>query len=410
MHAVFVLPRSYPYRGGYENSQLSIARLLVNRGHRATVFTTVANDLASLWVPNLKTFPAEDVLVDGVTVRRFPICYKRWRRRATRFAGMLPYWRWKAQYWRPSFRVPGLHEALREIDADIIHIGPLPYNCLMYAGIQAGEHLRVPVLATPCTHFGEPTNSEIAKDYVRPHQIALLNQCHRVICMTDFERQELAALGVPVQRMTVLPYGIDLNHALGGDPRRLRDRYGIDGPVVLHLGMKAFDKGSKTVVEAMDLLWKRGSEAWLVMAGPSLSDFDEYMANRAPDLPRVLNLPAFADDEKRDLLAAADVVVQPSRVESLGLVLCEAWANAKPVIAADIRISRQLVTESGGGEVVPFGDSNHLADAIETLLGDLLLRQKMGQHGREFALARYQGEESWQRIVGVFENVAKGAG
>jgi hypothetical protein len=48
----------------------------------------------------------------------------------------------------------------------------------------------------------------------------------------------------------------------------------IDGPVVLRLGMKAYEKGSMTVVEAMKLLWAHGSQAWLVMAAPSMSEFD----------------------------------------------------------------------------------------------------------------------------------------
>ena len=83
-----------------------------------------------------------------------------------------------------------------------------------------------------------------------------------------------------------------------------------------------------------------------------------------------MNLPAFADEEKRDLLAAATWWSQPSRVESLGLVLLEAWANAKPVIAADIEVSRHLVCESGGGVVVPFGDSERLAIELASLLDD----------------------------------------
>ena len=56
MHVVFVLPRFYPYRGGYENSLLALAKYLVAHGHRATVFTTVANDLEAFWLPGFKTF------------------------------------------------------------------------------------------------------------------------------------------------------------------------------------------------------------------------------------------------------------------------------------------------------------------------------------------------------------------
>ena len=84
---------------------------------------------------------------------------------------MLPYWRWKAQYWRPSFRIPGLREALRAVDADLFHIGPLPYTNLMYAGLQAAEARGVPVVATPCTHLGEEGNDEVARHYVQPYQM-----------------------------------------------------------------------------------------------------------------------------------------------------------------------------------------------------------------------------------------------
>ena len=70
MHVVFVLPRFFPYRGGYENSLFAIAKYLVAQGHRATVFTTVADDLESFWLPGFKTFPEERIVVDGVEVGR----------------------------------------------------------------------------------------------------------------------------------------------------------------------------------------------------------------------------------------------------------------------------------------------------------------------------------------------------
>ena len=98
MHAVFVVPRFHPYRGGYENSMLSIARCLVERGHRVTVFTTTAQDLEALWVPGFKTYPPGESTVDGVVIRRFPVSYNKVARRATRILGLAPYWRWKAQY------------------------------------------------------------------------------------------------------------------------------------------------------------------------------------------------------------------------------------------------------------------------------------------------------------------------
>lgn len=404
MHVALVLPRFFPYRGGYENSLLALAKYLVAHGHRVTVFTTVADDLESFWLPGFKTFPEEQISIDGVVVRRFPIDYNVLRRRSTRLLGLAPYWRWRAKYWRPSFPVPGLADALRATDADLFHIGPLPYNGVMYAGLHAGELRGVPVVATPCSHLGEPGNNAVVQHYLQPHQVALLQHCAKVFCMTQTERDRLQELGMSPEKLAITPFGIDWQFAVGGDPEFLRQKYKVDGPVVLHLGMKAFEKGSETVVEAMKVLWARGSNAWLVMAGPSLSTFDSYIATAGKDCPKLLNLPPFADSEKRDFLASATVIAQPSRVESLGLVLIEAWANCKPVIAADIAVSRELITSSGGGVTVPFGNAQQLAAAIEKMLSDPELRQTMGAGGYKKAM-EYQGDAPWQRTSQEFERI-----
>ena len=408
MHAAFVLPRFFPYKGGYENSMLAIAKCLVTRGNRVTVYTTTAEDLESLWLPGFKTYPAGELNVDGVTVRRFPVSYNKFALRATRFAGLVPYWRWKAQFWRPGFHVPGLRAALHGADSDVIHVGPLPYNNLIYAGIAAAKQRRVPVLATPCAHLGAEGSTEVAKHYVSAHQISLLQHCDRVLCMTPFEQRKLGELGVSAEKMKVIGHGFDRKLATGGDGERIRRKYDIAGPIVLHLGMKAYEKGSFTLIDAMKQMWSRGSDAWLVMAGPSLRAFDDYAAKEAQGCPRFLNLPAFADEDKRDLLAAADVVVQPSRVESLGLVLLEAWANAKPVVAADIAVSRDLVESSGGGMVVPFGDADRLGQAIAILLSQDEVRAEMGLRGQDKA-QEYDGEKLWARNAEEFEALASGA-
>ena len=404
MHVALVLPRFFPYRGGYENSLLTLAKYLVAHGHRVTVFTTVADDLEAFWLPGFKTFPEEQISVDGVVVRRFPIDYRALRRRFTRLLGLTPYWRWKAQYWRPSFPIPGLTEALRASDADLFHIGPLPYNGVMYAGLHAGELRGVPVVATPCSHLGEPGSNAVEQHYLQPHQVAVLQHCAKVFCMTKTERDRLQDLGLSPERLAITPFGIDWQSTVGGNPEFLRQKCKVDGPVVLHLGMKAFEKGSETLVEAMKILWARGSNAWLVMAGPSLSTFDSYIATAGKDCPNLLNLPPFAETEKRDFLASATVVAQPSRVESLGLVLIEAWANRKPVIAADIAVSRELITSSGGGVTVPFGNAEQLAVAIEKMLSDPELRQTMGAGGYKKAM-EYQGDVPWQRTAEEFEQV-----
>lgn len=404
MHAVFVLPRFYPYPGGYENYALWLARRLREAGDSVSVLTTTAYDLESFWLPGFRTLPSGSEVVDGIKVIRLPISYARWSRRAGRLLGFLPYWRWKAQFARPSFQVPGLSGHLRDLDrVDVIHVGPLPYNRLLYQGIQEGRRRNCRVIATPCTHFGEEDNRQVAQHYTRPFQIELLNQCDKVLTLTGMERDRLVAAGVAASRVVSTGAGIDIDEVTGGDGRRFREKHKIDGPLLLHLGTKAPDKGSITVVQAMQLLWAEGSQAWLVMAGSSVSQFDEFLRGRQIGPERLLNLSYVSAEEKRDLLAAATLLVHPSRVESLGLVYLEAWANAKPVVAADTPVSREVIESEKDGLLVHFGDVPALAASLRRLLQDPQLRDRLGGNGQKKAQNRFSSRAALDRIYPYFQ-------
>jgi glycosyltransferase involved in cell wall biosynthesis len=191
MHIAFVVPRFHPYKGGYENYILSLAEHLGSAGNRVSIFTTTACDLESFWLDGFRTFSAGKELYRSVEIHRLPILYHRWRRRASRILSLLPDWRLKARYSRPGFSVLGLSEALRKALPDLIHVGPLPYNSLMYTGIAEAGRREIPVLTTPCTHFGEDQNDEISRHYVQPFQIKMLNACNHVLTLTRSEAQSL---------------------------------------------------------------------------------------------------------------------------------------------------------------------------------------------------------------------------
>src|SRR5215469_16434625 len=401
MRIAFVVPRFYPYRGGYENSILWLARGLVKKGHRVTVFTTTAYDLEAFWLPEFRTLAAGTENVEGIAVHRFPISYQKWIRRSLRTLSFLPNWRIKARFGKPSFLVPGLRQALVNEKPEIIHIGPLPYNSLMYEGLRMGRQLHSRVIATPCTHFGVEDETEVAQFYTQEFQIEMLKRCDGVIAMTKAERQRLSNLGVSPEKVVSVNYGIDPAAVSNGYGDCFRQKHNIDGPVVLHLGTKAQDKGTMSVVEAMKLLWNKGSRAWLVLAGSSLSEFDNYLTRNSRP-PRLLNLPAVDDEEKRDLLAATTVLAHPSRAESFGLVYLEAWANGKPVIGSDTAVSREVITDQEDGLLVPFGDVPALAAAIDRLLSDPGAADRMGTRGKHKLYDRFCWNVTAPKIYAVF--------
>jgi glycosyltransferase involved in cell wall biosynthesis len=393
MRAVFIVPRFHPCPGGYENYVLWLTRYLRDRGDSVVVITTIACDLESFWLQDCRTFSPGTENLEGIEIIRLPISYARWPRRAGRILGFFPDWRLQAQFTAPSFAVPALPCELQRISSiDVIHIGPLPYNRLMYHGLREGRRRGVRVVATPCTHFGEDDGRAVVRHYTRPFQIELLNHCDAVLTLTATERERLIREGVARQKVWATGAGIDPTAVSGGDAMDFRTSHGISGPVVVQIGTKAFDKGTVTLVDAMRSLWAAGSDAWLVLAGSSTSSFDDYLAARQNRCSRLLNLGTISDVQKRNLLAAATVLVHPSRVESLGLVYLEAWANGKPVIAANTAVSREVIDAGIDGLLVPFGDPTALADAIRRLLRDAPMRLAMGNAG----LIKVQNRFTWK--------------
>jgi hypothetical protein len=85
-------------------------------------------------------------------------------------------------------------------------------------------------------------------------------------------------------------------------------------------------------------------------------------------------------DERFDFLAAADLVVMPSRYESFGMVAAEALAVQTPVVAFDIPCLRALVTERTGVAVAAY-DDRALADALIALGNDDARRRRLGEAG-----------------------------
>ena len=90
-------------------------------------------------------------------------------------------------------------------------------------------------------------------------------------------------------------------------------------------------------------------------------------------------------DDVRDILAASDIFVLPSYKEGMPRSIIEAMAMELPVIATNIRGSREEVVNGETGILVPVGDVNALSNAIIKLAENPQLRKEMGKKGRERA-------------------------
>jgi glycosyltransferase involved in cell wall biosynthesis len=103
------------------------------------------------------------------------------------------------------------------------------------------------------------------------------------------------------------------------------------------------------------------------------------------------------------LLRAADIFTLPSHREGMPRSIVEAMLSGLPVVATDIRGSREEVADGKTGTLVPLGDVSALARALQRLAGDAALRAAYGQAGRERAEALFDERKIVARQIALLK-------
>jgi glycosyltransferase involved in cell wall biosynthesis len=172
------------------------------------------------------------------------------------------------------------------------------------------------------------------------------------------------------------------------------------GPYLLYAGR--LEEGKRVQV-AVDHAVRLGSELRdapvLVLAGSG--------SYRAPHRTRgrVVEVGYLDEADKRAAYAGALALVNPSEMESLSLVVMEAWLEGTPVLVAHgSEVMRDHVERSGGG--VAFASYEGFRDAVESLLRDPGLAERMGARGRAYVLDEYGWPTVSARMRTVVERLA----
>lgn len=103
-----------------------------------------------------------------------------------------------------------------------------------------------------------------------------------------------------------------------------------------------------------------------------------------------------------ELTGAMDILVHPSRREGLARALPQGSLAGKPVVTYDVDGNREALIDGQTGFVVAPFDKERLAEAIDGLMGDAALRQRMGAAGRNFALGRFGADVMVEALEQVY--------
>lgn len=221
-------------------------------------------------------------------------------------------------------------------------------------------------------------------------------------------------LGVPPERIAVVPNGIDpdeIRAATPADPRSIV-RQALPGleaanPLFLSVGRLEAYKGFGDVLEALTRLHQRDALpsrwAWAVVGeGP----FARHLRRRAAALdPHVRLIGRVPEPLLHALYECADVFVHATRYEGSSLVTLEAMAHALPVVATRAGGIPDKVSDGEHGRLVEPGDVDALAAAIALLAGDPELRRGFGERARQRALADFAWPALAARTLALYDEL-----
>ena len=200
----------------------------------------------------------------------------------------------------------------------------------------------------------------------------------------------------PQRELPVVHFGADVGRF---DAARLPDRQTarqalglpLDVPLLGFVGRLERWKGPQTLIEALPAVLVDHPEAMAVLVGsehPRAPGFAAGLRMRAEQL-NVVDHVIFAGEQSspETWMAAFDVCIHASDTEPFGIVVVEALATGRPVIAGNAGGPTEVITDGVDGLLTPFEDAPALASAIQRLLDDPMLASRLGEAGRRRAPA-----------------------
>jgi glycosyltransferase involved in cell wall biosynthesis len=230
--------------------------------------------------------------------------------------------------------------------------------------------------------------------------------CAALVAVSEDTRRAYERQGYPA-RIEVVYNGVDPGE--DGLDRSLRDELGIprDAVLVGEIGRLCDVKGQRELIHAVARL----DGAHVLLVGVDLERGGAYQAEleREADRLGVRGRVVFAGrrgDVSR-VLAELDVLALPSWTEGLPLVVLEAMAHGRAVVATPVGGTPEVVVDGETGLLVPPRDVDALADALRRLLDDPGLRNRLGEAGRRRVRERFSADAMTRRVLELYDEVLR---
>lgn len=408
MRAAHYVQRYPPALGGSEAYFARLSQYLVAQGDSVEVFTSNAIDLEAFWSARARVLAPGRSKTHGVEIERYPLLRFPGRRYLLKALSFFPNRRWRC------LTLPCNPISLRMLrDArgdrrafDVVHATALPYAWPIVCACQRARRLQVPFFVTPFLHLGDPGNARdpTRRSYLSAPLLSLLQQADGLFAQTRLEQHALLDAGLAPELVHLQGMGVDASECTGGDRAGIRHGWAAGGTEVMvgHLANQSHEKGTIDLLRAAERAWRAGEHFRIVLAGPAMPNFLTFWQTFEPK-DRVIQMGVVDDRQKRDFFAGIDLFALPSRSDSFGLVLLEAWVNDCPNLAYRAGGVAEVVQHEVDGLLAPCGDIESLTVGLVALVRDPQLRQKLASHGKNRAVKDFDWVSKLELVRQVYE-------
>jgi glycosyltransferase involved in cell wall biosynthesis len=388
MKIAFICPWYGPdIPGGAEAEGRRTVENLYQRGVPVEVWTTCVKDFEGDWGRN--HFPAGEVLVNGVMVRRFPVgprngeLFAALNRRI--LSGEKLAREEEGLFFQHMINSPLLYQHIRRFGPEtLLFFIPYLFSITYYgAAIYPDRSFII-----PCLHEEGYAHLQLLGE--------LFHRVRGLIFHTRFE-MELGRKLYGLSRSQIHYFGEGIDTEIGCQPERFRQKYHIRGPYLLYAGRRDAGKNTPLLIQYFSLYKKRHpSDLKLVMIGncPIQIPFD-----RQED---ILDLGFVPKQDKYDAYAGALLFCQPSVMESFSIVIMESWLCGTAVLVnAHCPVTVEHCQNSQGG--LFFGDFWEFESCLQEITDRPEMAESLARQGREYVFSHFHWDIISQKYIQLID-------
>jgi len=241
----------------------------------------------------------------------------------------------------------------------------------------------------------------------------VLRDANVITCLDQLER-DLLQKKFPKQKVVFIPSGVSLDKFSSGNKTRFKEKYNISANerILLCVGSFYPQKNELLLVKAFKIVKMSMPDLKLILIGVVYDE--KYMEQLRSEISSsglsgsiiILTGVGFDNPDLVDAYSACDIFVLPSRYETFGIVILEAWAAGKPVVCGRVGGPIYFVKDRENGYFFDVNSAEDISQKITEVIRNKDFAEALAKNGSE-SVKEYSWEQIVRKYIDLYEVISK---